>query len=183
MKGSIPAEEQEVREAREKSSGRRGGSSLAEMGWGPLLPALRSLLLVVVLGQVGQGLELSHEGLALRKRKKELPVVCMCVCVCVCVCMLSRVRLIVTPWIVAHQDPQSMGLSRQEYWSGLPFPPPGDLPHPGFETESLLSPSLADRFFTPEPFGKTQLPIGIFHTVPHVWKVCTLYILYQGHSL
>ena len=81
MKGSIPAEEQEVREAREKSSGRRGGSSLAEMGWGPLLPALRSLLLVVVLGQVGQGLELSHEGLALRKRKKELPVVCVCVCV------------------------------------------------------------------------------------------------------
>ena len=86
MKGSIPAEEQEVREAREKSSGRRGGSSLAEMGWGPLLPALRSLLLVVVLGQVGQGLELSHEGLALRKRKNFLWCARVCVCVCVCAC-------------------------------------------------------------------------------------------------
>ena len=83
MKGSIPEEEQEVREAREKYSGKRGGSSLAEMGWGPLLPALRSLLLAVVHDQVGQGFELSHGGLALRKRKKELPVVCVCVCVCV----------------------------------------------------------------------------------------------------
>ena len=47
---------------------------------------------------------------------------------------LSRVRLFVTPWTVAYQDPQSMVLSRQEYWSGLPFPSPGDLPDPGIET-------------------------------------------------
>ena len=40
---------------------------------------------------------------------------------------LSRVRLFVTPWTVAYQDPQSMGFSRQEYWSGLPFPSPSDL--------------------------------------------------------
>ena len=45
--------------------------------------------------------------------------------------LLSRVWLFVTPWTVAYQDPQSMGFSRQEYWSGLPFPSPGDLPDPG----------------------------------------------------
>ena len=44
---------------------------------------------------------------------------------------LSHVRLFVTPWTVAHQAPLSMGFSRQEYWSGLPFPSPGDLPDPG----------------------------------------------------
>ena len=49
---------------------------------------------------------------------------------------LSRVRLFATPWTVAYQDPLSMGFSRQEYWSGLPFPPPGDLPDPGIEPRS-----------------------------------------------
>ena len=57
---------------------------------------------------------------------------------------LSRVRLFVTPWTVAHQAPPSMGFSRQEYWSGLPFPSPGDRPKPGIE---LSSPALqADAF-------------------------------------
>ena len=46
---------------------------------------------------------------------------------------LSHVRLFVTPWTVAYQAPLSMGFSRQEYWSGLPFPSPGDLPDPGIE--------------------------------------------------
>ena len=45
-------------------------------------------------------------------------------------------------------NPLSMGVSRQEYWSGLPFPPPGDLPKPGIESTSLLSPALAGRSFT-----------------------------------
>ena len=49
---------------------------------------------------------------------------------------LSRVRLFVTPWTVAYQVPPSMGFSRQEYWSGLPFPSPGDLPDPGIEPRS-----------------------------------------------
>ena len=49
---------------------------------------------------------------------------------------LSRVRLSVTLWTVAHQAPPSMGLSRQEYWSGLPFPSPGDLPNPGIKPRS-----------------------------------------------
>ena len=50
---------------------------------------------------------------------------------------LSCVRLFVTPWTVAHQVPLSMGFSRQGYWSGLPFPSPGDLPDPGIEPRSL----------------------------------------------
>ncbi|CAN0516354.1 unnamed protein product [Rangifer tarandus platyrhynchus] len=49
---------------------------------------------------------------------------------------LSRVRLFETPWTIADQAPPSMEFSRQEYWSGLPFPPPGDLPNPGIEPES-----------------------------------------------
>ena len=53
-----------------------------------------------------------------------------------CYQLLSRVRLFVTPWTVAHQAPPSMGFSRQKYWSDLPFPSPGDLPNPGFEPGS-----------------------------------------------
>ena len=52
------------------------------------------------------------------------------------VCELSSVLLFVTLWTVAHQAPLSMGFSRQEYWNGLPFPPPRDLPHPGIEPAS-----------------------------------------------
>ena len=62
--------------------------------------------------------------------------------------MLSRVRLFATPWIVAHQAPLSMEFSRQEYWSGLPFPAPGDIPDPGIEPTFLVSPELAGEFFT-----------------------------------
>ena len=51
-------------------------------------------------------------------------------------------------WTVARQAPLSMGFSRQEYWSGLPCPPPGDLPDSGIEPASLMSPALAGRFFT-----------------------------------
>ena len=50
---------------------------------------------------------------------------------------LSPVRLFATPWCVACQAPPSMGFSRQEYWSGWPFPPPGNLPNPGIEPGSL----------------------------------------------
>ena len=56
--------------------------------------------------------------------------------------------LFVTPWTVARQAPLSMEFSRQEYWSGLPCPRPGDLPNPGIEPMSLLSPALAGGFFT-----------------------------------
>ena len=60
---------------------------------------------------------------------------------------LSHVRPSETPWTVAYQAPLSMGFPRQEYWSGLPFPPPGYLPDPGIEP---MSPAMAGRFFTIE---------------------------------
>ena len=62
--------------------------------------------------------------------------------------LFCHVWLFVTPWTVAHQAPLSMGFPRQEYWNGVSFPPPGDLPHPGNELESPLSPELAGGFFT-----------------------------------
>ena len=60
--------------------------------------------------------------------------------ICVLSC-LSHVQLFVTLWTVVCQAPLSMGFSRQEYWSGLPCPPPGDLPDPGIEPMSLMSPA------------------------------------------
>ena len=60
----------------------------------------------------------------------------------------SHVRLFVTPWTVAHQAPLSMGFFRQEYWSRLQCPPPGDLPNQESNLHLLTSPALAGRFFT-----------------------------------
>ena len=62
-----------------------------------------------------------------------------------------------TPWAVAHQASLSMGSSRQEYWSGLPFPPPGDLPDPGIQPASPASPALAGRFLSIEPLVQLSL--------------------------
>ena len=93
--------------------------------------------------------------------------VCMCVhmcvrvCACVCMCVgaynfwscsfsCSVMSDSVTPWTVAHQGPLTTGFSRQEYWSGLPFPSPGDPPDPGMEP---ASPALAGGFFTTERQG------------------------------
>ena len=64
-----------------------------------------------------------------------------------------------TPWTVALWALLSRGFSQQEYWSGLPFPPPDDLPHPGIELESLVSPAVAGRFFTIEPPGEPRTTI------------------------
>ena len=61
-----------------------------------------------------------------------------------------------TPRTAAHWTPLSMEFSRQKYWSGLPFPPPRDLPDLGIKPVSLASPALAGRFFTTEPLGKPQ---------------------------
>ena len=71
-----------------------------------------------------------------------------------CVSVLSLVQLFATPKTVAHQAPLFMGFSRQEYWNGVPFPLPGDLPNPGIKPRSPVSPALAGRFFTTEPPGK-----------------------------
>ena len=65
----------------------------------------------------------------------------------------SRVQLCATPWTAAHQAPPSLGFSRQEHWSGLPCPPPGDLPKPGIK---LRSPALQADFLLPEPLGKPK---------------------------
>ena len=70
---------------------------------------------------------------------------------------LSRVCLFATPWTVAHQAPLSTGFSRQEYWSGLPFPSPGDLPYPGIEPRS---PALQADALTSEPPWKPILKKG-----------------------
>ena len=72
----------------------------------------------------------------------------MCVCVCVCSILSNSV----TPWTAARHPPLSMGFSRQEYWSGLPFPTPGNLPHPGIESEAS---ALASKFSIIEPPGKS----------------------------
>jgi len=72
------------------------------------------------------------------------------------VCMLSHfscVQLFVTLWTVACQAPLSMGFSRQEYWRGLPCPPPGDLPYPGIKP---VSPALEGRFFTTSTTWEAQ---------------------------
>ena len=71
--------------------------------------------------------------------------------------VLSCVQLFATPWTIACQAPLSMGRSKQEYWSGLPFPPPGNLPNTGVKPASLVSPALASRFFTAESLGS---PLG-----------------------
>ena len=70
-------------------------------------------------------------------------------------CALSWVQLFVTPWTVTCQTPLFMGFSKQDYWSGLPFPPPGDFPDSGIKPKS---PELVGRFFTIEQPGK---PSGI----------------------
>ena len=76
------------------------------------------------------------------------------VCVCVCVCVRARA----TPWTVAHQAPLSMGFSRQEYWSGLPLPPPRDFPNPGI---GPVSPTSTGSFFIAEPLGNTYWPLTL----------------------
>ena len=63
----------------------------------------------------------------------------------------------VTLWTVACHTPLSMEFSRQEYWSGLPFPSPGDLPHPGVKLMSPVAPALAGGFFTTGPPGKSGI--------------------------
>ena len=90
-----------------------------------------------------------------------------------CIWLLSRSNSFVIPWIVAHQVPLSMGFSRQEYWSGLPYLPPEDLPNAGFEFTSV-SPELTGGFFTIEPPEK---PFQ-FSCIP---KMCfTTSILYSS---
>ena len=97
---------------------------------------------------------------------------------------LSRVRLFASPWTVAHQAPPSMRFSRQEYWSELPFPFPGDLPDPGIKPRS---PALQAGALTSEPPGKQTLlqmesfqdymPFLTFSVPTHIMLVVPLIIM------
>ena len=73
--------------------------------------------------------------------------------------LLGHVQLFATPWTVPHQAPPSMGFSRQEYWSGLPFPSPGDLPNPGTEPGS---PALQADILSSEPPKKSNMEEVVF---------------------
>ena len=84
---------------------------------------------------------------------------------CVGAQSLSHVQLFASPWSIACQVPLSMELSRQEYWSGLPFPLPGDLPNPVIEPMFLASPALAG---------------GSFAAMPPRKPLITLYVMYYG---
>ena len=94
-----------------------------------------------------------------------------------CVCMLScfsHVQLFVSLWTVAHQAPLSMGFSTQEYWSGLSFPPSGNLPDSGIEPVSLTSLALVGGFFitstTWEALG-SRIGIENITTLQRIWKL------------
>ena len=76
------------------------------------------------------------KALCLANTSKKITYMYIKTCVCVCAQSFSQVRLFVIPWTIACQAPMSMGFSRQECWSGLPFPSPGDLPDPGIKPRS-----------------------------------------------
>ena len=80
-------------------------------------------------------------------------------CILYFVCACSVVSDSATPWIVARQAPLSMEFSKQEYWSGLPFPSPETLLDPGIKPMSSASPALADGFFITEPPGKSHFTL------------------------
>ena len=83
----------------------------------------------------------------------------MCIHVCLITSVLSDSFL--TLWTIAHQAPLSMGFSRQEYWSGLPIPSPGDLPNPGMEPVSPVTSALQTDSLPAEPLGKPQTRVSV----------------------
>ena len=89
---------------------------------------------------------------------------CVWICKGVCVRALSCVWLFATPWTVAHQVPLFMEFSRQNYWSGLPFPPPGDLPYLEIEPEPLVSPELQVDFLSAAPLIQLCRCVYVIHT-------------------
>ena len=90
---------------------------------------------------------------------------------CVCTQLLSHVWLFETLWSVTHPTPLSMGFSRQEYWTGLPCPPPGDLPDPGIEPASPESPALqADS----SPLSHWGSPMEAMYPWPHTLPYVSL---------
>ena len=114
-------------------------------GWGTKIPQPSS-----VAKKKKQTNKLESKKLTIDPKKQVLER-SVCVYMYVCCAVLSRfsrVQLFAAQWTIACQASLSVEFSREEYWSGLPCPPPGDLPEPGIEPASLMSPALAVRFFT-----------------------------------
>ena len=100
---------------------------------------------------------------------------CMDVCTCMPSCF-NCVLLFATPWILAFQALLSMGFSRQEHWSGLPCPPPGDLPNPGIEPVSLMSPALASGFFITSATWEAPICAILFKNYVY-WELRKIFLL------
>ena len=118
---------------------------------------------MLLLGLASSDLSGAHSVTSFRPQLRGLPNLSNHVLLHTLCCVLScfsHVQLSATPWTAAHQAPLSMGFSRQEYWSGLPCPPPGGLPDPGIESSSHMSPALAGGFFTTTATWEAQ-----FHTL------------------
>ena len=101
--------------------------------------------------------------LSRRKVESDTTKIYLCMCACMLTCF-SCVWLSATLWSVAHQAPLSMGFSRQEYWSGLPCLPPGDLSDPGIKPASLMSPALAGGFITTSATWEAVM-VSSFHLI------------------
>ena len=128
------------------------------LGLNPGSACVTSLCLSLLTYKLGliltRSFSVSHPPTVVSHSKQE-PVACACV--------LNRfcyVQLFATLWILAFQAPLSQGFSRQNYWSRLPCPPPGVLPHPGIELISLTSPALAGRFFPTSATWEAQAESG-----------------------
>ena len=116
-----------------------------------------------------------------------------CTCAVCCAQLLSPVRLFATLWTAARQAPVSMGFSRREHWSGLPCPPPGDLPNPGIEPRSpalQVDSLLSEPTAKPKNTGMCSLSLlqGIFPTQESNWgllhcKQILYQLSHQGSSL
>ena len=114
--------------------------------------------------------------------------VCICICIDTCTYIyiyiyvlscFSHVWFFETLWTVACQAPLSMGFSRQEYWSRLPCPPPGDLPHPGIKPTSLMS--LEGRFFSTSATWEGSLsPSPSLSLYIYMYTYTYVYILYTS---
>ena len=110
------------------------------------------------------------------------------ICVCLKLSRFSSVQLFAALWAVARQAPLSTGFSRQESWSGLPCPPPGDLPDPGIEPVSPVAPILAGRFFTSSAIWETGTSVSLCLVPspscdPHTWLCSLLCLSARGLSV
>ena len=97
---------------------------------------------------------------------------------CMCAQSLSCVQLFATPWTAVHQAHLSLGFSRQECWNGLPCPPPGDLPDPGIELSSVMSPALAGgQILTKEKLDNIYVSkAALSKILKKIYRSCTLEI-------